>query len=249
MSTRDRDSQRDDLVRTVRIPAGTQRLEGELIIPVDARGVVVFAHGSGSSRHSRRNRRVASVLRARAAVGTLLMDLLPPEETDEWTREYCCDVEILAERLVRAVSWLTGEPATRGLDVGLFGASAGAGAALLAASRLPQFIHAVVSRGGRPDLTDDALAAVRAPTLLIVGSDDEAVVDLNLDALGRLPETSTIELLAGATHLFEEPGALDEVARLAASWFARHLSTSVESLERRLGWGENPSSGPPIATR
>ncbi len=210
--------------RTVNIPAGPVVLDGDLAVPEGARAVVLFAHGSGSSRHSPRNRHVAAVLR-RSGLGTLLIDLLSAEEeaVDLRTGHLRFDIRLLATRLVAIIDWLRNSPGTRAARLGLFGASTGAGAALLAAAERPDAVGAVVSRGGRPDLAEDALGRVRAPTLLIVGELDAPVVQLNQQALTRLTMEKALEIVPGATHLFEEAGALDEVARLAAAWFARHL--------------------------
>jgi dienelactone hydrolase len=200
-------------------------LEGDLSIPEGARGVVLFAHGSGSSRHSPRNRFVAEALQ-QAGLATLLVDLLTAEEeaVDTYTMHLRFDIELLAARLVGATDWLGRDRTTAGLPVGYFGASTGGGAALVAAARRPDRVAAVVSRGGRPDLAGAALAEVRAPTLLIVGGDDEPVIALNEKALARLAAPAKkLEIVPGATHLFEEPGKLEEVARLAADWFRRHL--------------------------
>jgi putative phosphoribosyl transferase len=209
---------------TVRVPAGPVELEGALSVPDGASGVVLFAHGSGSSRHSPRNRRVAQLLRERG-LATLLVDLLTSdeEEVDLRTRRLRFDVGLLAQRLSGATDWLRRNPQTRDLRVGYFGASTGAGAALMAAAERPEEVGAVVSRGGRPDLAGDTLPLVRAPTLLIVGGEDEQVIRLNEEALARLRAEKRLEIVPGAGHLFEEPGALDEVARLAAGWLARHL--------------------------
>lgn len=192
-------------------------------------GWVVFAHGSGSGRLSPRNQRVASALREVGAA-TLLFDLLTPAEDrrDQATGEHRFDIDLLSARLTGAVDWLVqsgGMPGAAGLPVGLFGASTGAAAALLSAAERPDVVLAVVSRGGRPDLAGPALGSVRAPTLLIVGSLDEQVLDLNRAAAARLAAPKEIAIVQGAGHLFEEPGALDEVSRLAGSWFARHLAT------------------------
>lgn len=216
----------DAAEREVRLRVGRVELAGDLEVPAAAAGVVLFAHGSGSSRHSPRNRQVAAALR-RAGLATLLLDLLTAEEEelDRATAELRFDVAMLAERLVAAVDRLLAEAATAGLPVGAFGASTGAGAALVAAAERPEAVAAVVSRGGRPDLAGAALAGVRAPTLLVVGGRDPQVLDLNRAALARLPASSRLEVVPGATHLFEEPGALDQVARLAAAWFTRHLPT------------------------
>jgi len=211
-------------VRPVRIEAGAVVLEGDLRLPHDARGVVLFAHGSGSSRHSPRNRRVAELLNE-AKLATLLLDLLTraEEAIDARTAQLRFDIEFLAQRLIAATDWLTEEPATRSLRIGYFGASTGAAAALVAAAERPAVVGAVVSRGGRPDLAGRALARVRAPTLLIVGGRDVLVVELNHRALAVLRCEKEIVVVPGATHLFEEPGALEEVARLAREWFERHL--------------------------
>lgn len=208
----------------VRIPAGECTLEADLVRRESPVGVVAFAHGSGSSRHSPRNREVAAVLQE-ARLVTLLADLLTPEEeqADLRSGHLRFDIGLLAGRLVDIASWLSTEPTTAGLPLGLFGASTGAAAALVAATRLSDAVSAVVSRGGRPDLAGDDLGAVRAPTLLIVGGRDDVVVGLNQQALGQLRCDKRLEIVPGATHLFEEPGALQEVARLARSWFLDHL--------------------------
>lgn len=198
-------------------------LAGDLVVPAEATAIVLFAHGSGSSRQSPRNRLVAQTLND-AGAGTLLMDLLTPDEElfDRATGELRFDISFLARRLVAAVDWLRAGRAEE-LPIGLFGASTGAAAALLAAAERPDEIAAVVSRGGRPDLAGPALAQVRAPTLLIVGSLDSVVLELNQRALELLPAEKQLAVVPGATHLFEEPGTLEEVARLAAEWFTRHL--------------------------
>jgi len=208
----------------VHVPAGAVWLEGNLLIPSLATGVVLFAHGSGSSRFSSRNRYVAEVLRE-GGMGTLLLDLLTQEEelVDTRTAHLRFDIELLADRLVAAVQWLAREKATERLKVGLFGASTGAGAALVAAARLPDRISAIVSRGGRPDLAGAALPNVKAPTLLIVGGDDKPVIQMNQQAYERMTAPREIVIVPGATHLFEEPGALETVARLARDWFQRYL--------------------------
>jgi dienelactone hydrolase len=211
----------------VRVEAGGVTLEGALGVPEAAAGVVLFAHGSGSGRHSPRNRFVARKLRD-AGLATLLVDLLTAaeEQADARTGHIRFDIPLLAERLCGAVEWLAAHPPTRGLRVGLFGASTGGGAALVAAAREPGKVGAVVSRGGRPDLAGDALPAALCPTLLVVGGDDGVVIDLNRQALARLgAPVKELAVVPGAGHLFEEPGKLDEVARLAADWFARHLCT------------------------
>ena len=210
--------------RPVKVPVGAVELEGDLGVPAGARGVVLFAHGSGSGRRSPRNRYVARALRE-AGLGTLLIDLLTAEEerADLQTRHLRFDIGLLAGRLVAATGWLEREPDARNLRVGYFGASTGAGAALVAAAQRPEAVGAVVSRGGRPDLAGDALPRVEAPTLLIVGGDDAPVIGMNEEALSRMRAEKRLEIVPGATHLFEEPGALEEVARLAAGWFSRHL--------------------------
>lgn len=210
--------------RTVRIPAGEVVLEGTFAIPREPEGMVLFAHGSGSSRHSPRNRHVAEILQRRG-LATLLLDLLTSEEeaVDIRTRHLRFDISLLAQRLVAATAWVTGQPDVRGLPIGYFGASTGGGAALVAAALRPDVVRAVVSRGGRPDLAGDALRHVRAPTLLIVGGDDAPVIAMNEEAMGRMRAEVQLEIIAGATHLFEEPGALDEVARLTADWFLQHF--------------------------
>lgn len=210
--------------QAVVIPAGPVFLEGDLNIPDHARGVVVFAHGSGSSRHSPRNRFVAHELQD-GGIATLLMDLLTADEerADETSGIFRFDIGLLARRLVAATQWLAKEQGTATLRVGYFGASTGGGAALVAAASLPQSIAAVVSRGGRPDLAGDSLPGVRAPTLLIVGGDDPAVIEMNQEAMDRLQCIKELQIVPGATHLFQEPGKLEEVAHLARDWFMRHL--------------------------
>jgi putative phosphoribosyl transferase len=199
-------------------------LSGDLLIPPEAKGVILFAHGSGSSRHSSRNRYVAGVLQE-GGFGTLLLDLLTEaeEQVDNRTRHLRFDIELLAGRLIEATDWLDREAATRGLSVGYFGASTGAGAALVAAAERPAVVGAVVSRGGRPDLAGAALRRVQAPTLLIVGGADYQVIELNREAFAQLRCEKQLSIVPGATHLFEEPGALEEVSRLALNWFGRHL--------------------------
>jgi putative phosphoribosyl transferase len=208
----------------VHVPAGDVTLEGELVVPEHATGVVLFAHGSGSSRHSSRNRLVAGELQA-AGLATLLIDLLTPEEEaiDQHTAHLRFDIPLLAERLVAGTRWLGKEPSTHALLVGYFGASTGAGAALVAAAAEPERVGAVVSRGGRPDLAGNALPLVRAPTLLIVGGRDLQVLELNRAAMARMQAETRLEIVPGASHLFEEPGTLEVVARLARDWFLRYL--------------------------
>jgi len=207
---------------TVYVPAGGARLAGELTAPSDALGLVLFAHGSGSSRFSRRNQFVARVLE-RNRFATLLIDLLTPEEDalDQRTAHFRFDIPMLASRLVAIVDWLKQRDDTAALPIGLFGASTGGGAALRAAASKPDEIFAVVSRGGRPDLAAGALPDVKAPTLLIVGGEDRPVIAMNRDAMPRMRGQVAIEIIPGATHLFEEPGALEKVADLASAWFAR----------------------------
>jgi putative phosphoribosyl transferase len=204
----------------VLVAAGPVNLEGALTLPPDANGIVLFAHGSGSSRHSPRNRAVAGVLQA-AGLATLLFDLLTAREeaVDQVTAHLRFDIGLLAQRLVAATDWVMEQPATRELAQGYFGASTGGGAALVAAAERPEVVRAVVSRGGRPDLAGEALARVRTPTLLIVGGDDAPVIQMNREALGRLRAPAKLEIVPGAGHLFEEPGKLEQVARLARDWF------------------------------
>ncbi len=210
--------------RIVRIPSGDVALEAELVSPARARGLALFAPGSGSGRRSPRNRRVARALED-GGLATLLVDLLTPgeEAVDVRTTRLRFDIPLLARRLVGIVDWLAGEPDLAGLPVGLFGSSAGAGAALVTAAYRPEATFAVVSRGGRPDLAGPALARVRAPTLLIVGGDDPEVVALNREAMTHLGGEAHLDVIPGAGHLFEEPGALETVAGLARDWFRRHL--------------------------
>jgi putative phosphoribosyl transferase len=210
--------------RLVRVAAGAVTLEGNLSLPKGAGGIVLFAHGSGSSRHSPRNRYVAQLLN-QAKLATLLVDLLTSDEEaiDMRTAQLRFDIGLLAERLVEVTDWLTQYPDTRHLRIGYFGASTGAAAALVAAAECPDVVGAVVSRGGRPDLAGPALSLVRAPTLLIVGGNDFQVIELNRAAFTQLRCEKQLVIVPGATHLFEEPGALDEVARLAREWFERHL--------------------------
>jgi dienelactone hydrolase len=210
--------------RTISFLAGETALEGELTVPDEAGAVVLFAHGSGSSRHSPRNRRVAETLND-AGIATLLIDLLSEQEErlDQLTGRLRFDIGFLAERLLSATDWLATDESAASLRRGYFGASTGAAAALVAAAERPE-IGAVVSRGGRPDLAGDALPRVRAPTLLIVGGKDAQVLALNREALERLGGEKALAVVPGATHLFEEPGALDEVARLASDRFTHHLA-------------------------
>jgi dienelactone hydrolase len=210
----------------VEIAAGGARLEGELVVPVEARGVVLFAHGSGSSRRSPRNRRVARDL-VSAGIGTLLFDLLTAEEDRDYATRF--DIPLLASRLVAATAWLAHEARVGRLPVGYFGASTGAAAALIAAAEFGSRIGAVVSRGGRPDLAGvEALGRVDAPTLLIVGGEDHEVIALNRKAYACLRCAKQLQIVPGATHLFEEPGALEQVAALAATWFRRWLAAASQ---------------------
>jgi dienelactone hydrolase len=211
--------------REVLIDAAGASLAGTLALAEEPAGVVVFAHGSGSSRFSPRNRFVAAELQE-AGLGTLLMDLLTAreEEVDLRTAELRFDIGLLAERLVGAVDWLGREDGTSELPIGCFGASTGAAAALVAAARRPETVRAVVSRGGRPDLAAEDLPAVQAPTLLIVGGADEPVIGMNREAMARMTAETRLEIVPGATHLFEEPGALERVAALARDWFLRYLT-------------------------
>jgi putative phosphoribosyl transferase len=210
----------------VRVQAGSVRLDGDLATPAAPGGVVLLAHGSGSGRQSPRNRQVAAAL-GRAGFATLLLDLLTPEEetADRASGRFRFDIELLAGRLLAAADWLAEEQRTAGLPVGLFGASTGAGAALLAVAERPQAVAAVVSRSGRPDLAGAVLGRVLAPTLLVVGALDPQVLELNRAALGRLRAEATLEVVAGASHLFEEPGTLERVAELAVGWFIRWLAS------------------------
>jgi putative phosphoribosyl transferase len=214
-----------DLESSVRIPVGGVVLDGDLVVPGDAAGVVLFAHGSGSSRHSPRNRMVAARLQA-AGYGTLLMDLLTAEEdqVDSRTRQFRFDIERLASRLTGAIRLLSDRPDTQQIPIALFGASTGAAAALRAAAAVPDHVQLVISRGGRPDLAGDALDRVRAPTMLIVGGRDPQVLDLNKAAAARLRGSVELVVVPGATHLFEEPGALDRVVELALDALNRHMA-------------------------
>jgi dienelactone hydrolase len=204
---------------SVYIPADSVLLEADMTIPKGANAIVLFAHGSGSSRHSPRNQYVAEALNA-GGLGTLLMDLLTKEEDAVYETRF--DIDLLTERLAAATHWLAGQPQTKALAIGYFGASTGAASALKAAAAIPS-IGAVVSRGGRPDMAESALGRVRTPTLLIVGGDDEVVIELNRKAYKQLRCEKQLAIVPGATHLFEEPGTLEEVARLALEWFRRHL--------------------------
>ena len=212
-------------VRPVQIPDGSFRLDADLRVPASPRGLVIFAHGSGSSRLSTRNRQVAEALDA-AGLATLLLDLLTREEesVDQFTREFRFDIPRLGRRVVAAVDWAKAQAELRDLPFGFFGASTGAAAALIAAAERPAESAAVVSRGGRPDLADEALPRVTAPTLLIVGGWDEPVIELNEQAIARMRAETRLEIVPRATHLFEEAGAMEEVSRLAIDWFHRHFT-------------------------
>jgi putative phosphoribosyl transferase len=211
--------------RLVQVTIGPIGLEGNVSIPADARGMVLFAHGSGSSRHSPRNRFVASVLQ-NGGLATLLIDLLTADEEriDARTAHLRFDIEMLAGRLSGTAAWLKQQPDMGGLRIGCFGASTGGAAALLTAAQHPDLVEAVVSRGGRPDLAGPALPRVKAPTLLIVGGEDTPVIGMNEEAFAQLRCEKRLEIVPGATHLFEEPGALEQVARLARDWFGHHLT-------------------------
>ena len=217
----------------VRVSAGSVLLSGELLVPHEATGIVLFAHGSGSSRFSPRNQYVARVIRE-AGVGTLLFDLLTREEEaiDIQTRRLRFDIALLAQRLVEVTHWLEWKEETKHLRPGYFGSSTGGGAALVAAAALGEKVGAVVSRGGRPDLAGDALPLVKAPTLLIVGGRDYQVIEMNREALAQLWCEKKLEIVPGATHLFEEPGTLAQVAHLAADWFRRYLHNKLGGPQR-----------------
>jgi dienelactone hydrolase len=217
-------TEQNQINQIVYIPANGITLEGALAIPPEAQGIVLFAHGSGSSRHSPRNNFVAQILQS-AGMGTLLMDLLTPREDATYATRF--DIDLLTQRLEHATQWLREQPQSRLLNIGYFGASTGAAAALRAAATFGASIGAVVSRGGRPDLAMAALDRVQAPTLLIVGGLDGIVIDLNRKAYGKLKAEKHLTIVPGATHLFEEPGTLQEVASLAANWFKQYLGAAV----------------------
>jgi len=208
----------------VRLNLAGDVLNGDLTVPANASGLVVFAHGGGSSRHSARNRGVAEVLH-HGGLATLLLDLLTEDEerVDAVTAEFRFDISLLADRLVGAIDWSEAHPDLASLRIGLFGASTGAAAALIAAARRPGAVRAVVSRGGRPDLAAPSFSAVVAPTLLIVGGNDEVVVEINQEVFEHLQEPKALKIVPGATHLFDEPGALERVSQLAAAWFEEYL--------------------------
>ena len=216
----------EQVTRNVRL--GRIELDADIFLPNQAKGLVLFAHGSGSSRHSPRNRHVADVLN-RGAIGSVLIDLLTPAEeaVDIQTAELRFDIPLLGRRLARITDWIGEQPGLNQLELGYFGASTGAAAALVAAADRPSIVRAVVSRGGRPDLAGAALNGVLAPTLFIVGGDDTMVLDLNRSAMAKLPRATMhkLEVVPGATHLFEEPGALDHVAVLARDWFRKYLAS------------------------
>jgi dienelactone hydrolase len=214
------------VLSAVQIPDGRITLDADLRLPPEPAGLIVFAHGSGSSRLSSRNREVAERLGA-GGFATLLLDLLTPQEeaVDQFTREFRFDIERLGRRVVAAVDWSAGQKELSAMSLGCFGASTGAAAALIAAAERQERVGAVVSRGGRPDLAGGALPYVLAPTLLIVGGADEPVIQLNEEARSQMSAKVRLEIVPGATHLFEEPGALDQVSRLAVEWFADHLKT------------------------
>jgi putative phosphoribosyl transferase len=215
--------------RSIQIPAGGVLLDADLTMPEPAAGAVLFAHGSGSSRHSPRNRYVAGELQS-VGLATVLADLLTPaeEQIDARTGQFRFDIGVLVGRVIAATDWLADHRPAAGLRTGLFGASTGAAAALAAAAARPGEVRAVVSRGGRPDLAGQYLSSVRQPTLLIAGALDSLVVDLNRAAIRRLSGVRRLEVLPGASHLFEEPGAMEQVARLAREWFVRHLTVSPQ---------------------
>jgi len=212
--------ERSELNELMRIQADSLQLEGMLSIPRGAKGVALFAHGSGSSRHSKRNNYVASVLRA-SGIGTLLFDLLSVKEAQD--RRNVFDIDLLARRLLCATERIRADPKTKSLKIGYFGASTGAAAALKASTFTDVDIMAIVSRGGRPDMGGSALQKVKSPTLLIVGGNDLGVIELNKEAYDQLRCEKAIKIIPGATHLFEEPGTLEETARLASEWFKKHI--------------------------
>ena len=224
------------VVAAVHIPAANATLQADLRVPATPRGLVIFAHGSGSSRFSGRNRHVAEFL-GHSGFATLMLDLLTPQEetVDEVTAEFRFDIERLGPRVTAAADWAGSRADVSALPIGLFGASTGAAAALIAAAERPEAIAAVVSRGGRPDLAGAALPRVAAPTLLIVGGRDEPVIDMNRDAMRQMKAHVELEIVAGATHLFEEPGTLDEVADLAAGWFTRYLRRGPAAADAQRG--------------
>lgn len=209
----------------VRIPIGDITMDGSLCVPTRAQAIVIFAHGSGSSRLSPRNHFVARELRL-GGLGTLLFDLLTKDEedVDEYSAELRFNIRLLASRLTGATEWIKHFAGAEDFKIGYFGASTGAAAALVAAAEKPDMVNAVVSRGGRPDLAADFLSKVKAPTLLIAGGEDKSVIDMNLYALRKLKVEKKMEIIPGATHLFEEPGALEQVSQLARGWFVKYLN-------------------------
>lgn len=242
----DRSAQLDRQERVVRVAAGPVTLEGTLGMPPGAQGIVLFAHGSGSSRHSPRNRYVARVLRE-AGLATLLIDLLTADEeaVDMMTAHLRFDIGLLAARLVGATDWVRQNADTQRLRIGYFGASTGAAAALVAATERADVVGAVVSRGGRPDLAGPVLSRVQAPTLLIVGGRDEPVIEMNREALAQLRAEKQLEIVPGATHLFEEPGTLELVAQLAAQWFTHYLAAPTPRVLRWPGHVESQPTAEP----
>jgi len=216
------------MMTEAQIPVGRAVLSGNLTVPENAEALVLFAHGSGSSRHSPRNQFVARTLN-RVGLGTLLFDLLTPEEEalDIYTREHRFNIRLLADRLMHATNWARQQDETRDLRIGYFGSSTGGAAALVAAAELPRDVGAVVSRGGRPDLAGDALPKVEVPTLLIVGGNDDIVIELNEMARDQMRCEVKLEIIPGATHLFEEPGAIEQVAKLASDWFVNHIGAGA----------------------
>jgi len=221
----------------VSIPMQSADLQGDLTVPPSARGIVLFAHGSGSSRHSSRNQLVAAELN-KVVLATLLFDLLTEQEEFEErnTRHLRFDITLLANRLETATDWVMRDTTLKGLPIGYFGASTGGGAALVAAAQYPDKVRAVVSRGGRPDLAGEALDHVRSPTLLIVGSEDDVIIQLNAKAFDRLHCEKRMEIIPGATHLFEEPGTLESVAHLASDWLGQHLNVTISHLRETANW-------------
>jgi dienelactone hydrolase len=238
------------MIEAVEIPVGATTLNADLRVPPNAQGLVIFAHGSGSSRFSRRNRQVAEFLGDRG-FATLLLDLLTAEEeaVDERTAEFRFDIPRLGPRVSAAADWAATRSDIGTLPIGCFGASTGAAAALIAAAERPATIAAVVSRGGRPDLAGEALGRVKAPTLLIVGGYDEPVIELNREAMRQMHALVELEIVPGATHLFEEPGTLDQVAGLAARWFARHLRAGGPKLDEKMVTGAPFGRSGPIKPR
>jgi putative phosphoribosyl transferase len=210
--------------QALKIPVGNIEVEGNMFLPEDAGCLIIFSHGSGSSRFSPRNQYVAKEFN-KAGMGSLLFDLLTPneEEEDDLTGQYRFNISLLSQRLVSVTDWLQNDPQTSSLKLGYFGASTGAAAALIAAAKLSRLVSAVVSRGGRPDLAGQYLPDVRAPTLLLVGGDDEEVIELNKQAQAQMTNKNKLVIIPGATHLFEEPGKLEEVSRFAADWFNQYL--------------------------